>query len=321
MLRRKALRKIIITTFSIITIFMICIIPDRINSNDNFLNPKIDTIYVTNANTNEIYLLGNNNYLVKTNIVLSEEDLESRIKSIIDYLTVNKSSKIPNGLNGIIPEDTKLNNIEINDKIVTLDFSNSLLNVSKEIEERLIESITYSLINLDGIEGIMIKIDGNILKELPNSKKVLPQVLNRSFGINKVFEIDNINDIQKVTMYYIDKIDNSYYYVPVTRYLNDDREKIKIIIDNLSSNYIYETSLLSLLSKDIELINYEIEDNMMKLNFNQDIFNNNKLLEEVAYPISSSVFDNYSVDSVLFQVNGSDISIIEKCCGIKNIED
>ena len=200
MLRRKALRKIIITTFSIITIFMICIIPDRINSNDNFLNPKIDTIYVTNANTNEIYLLGNNNYLVKTNIVLSEEDLESRIKSIIDYLTVNKSSKIPNGLNGIIPEDTKLNNIEINDKIVTLDFSNSLLNVSKEIEERLIESITYSLINLDGIEGIMIKIDGNILKELPNSKKVLPQVLNRSFGINKVFEIDNINDIQKVTM-------------------------------------------------------------------------------------------------------------------------
>ena len=121
-------------------------------------------------------------------------------------------------------------------------------------------------------------------------------------------------------MYYLDKINNNYYYVPVTKYLNDEREKIKIIIDNLSSNYIYESSLLSLLDQNTELINYEIEEDVMRLNFNQNIFTNEKLLEEVTYPISKSVFDNYAVESVIFQVNGKDSTEMTKCCGVKKID-
>lgn len=319
MLKRKALRKIIITTFSIITIFVICIIPDKL-SNSNYLNPKIDTIYVNNNNTVGIYLIGNNNYLVKTNVIINQKELIEKIKEIIDYLTVNKSSKIPNGLIGIIPKNTKLKNVEIKDKIIILNFSNDLLKISKDLEERLIEAITYSLIDLEGVEGISIKIDNNLLTKLPFSNKKLPEILNRNYGINKVYEINNVNNIDKVVLYYIDKIDDNTYYVPVTKYLNDDREKIKIIIDNLTSNYIYESSLVSLLSSNTELINYEIEDKTMTLNFNNNIFTNNKLLEEVTYSISESVFESYDVDSVLFQVNGKNIDIFEKCCGIKNIK-
>ena len=319
MLKRKAIRKIIITTFSILTIFIICIIPGN-TSKDNYLNPKISTIYVNNSNTLVIYLLSNNNYLVKTNIIVNKKELEEKIKEIIDYLTVNKSSKIPNGLNGIIPKNAKLNNIEINENKVILDFNSELLKISKELEERLIESIVYSLIDLDGVEKISIKIDGNILKELPFSKKKLPEVLDRNYGINKVYEINDLNNIEKVVLYYTNIIDDNTYYVPVTKYLNDDREKIKIIIDNLASNYIYESSLMSLLSSNTELINYEIEDKLMTLNFNNSIFTNNKLLEEVTYSISESVFENYDVDSVLFQVNGKNIEMFEKCCGVKNVK-
>ena len=319
MLKRKALRKIIITTFSIITIFLICIVPDRL-SNNNYLNPKINTIYVDNNNTNEIYLLGPNSYLVKTNIVINKEAVADKIKEIINYLTVDKSSKIPNGFSGIIPKDTKLDSIDIEEKIVTLDFSKEFLNISSDLEERMIEAIIYSLIDIDGIEGVSIKVDNNLLTELPNSKKKLPLVLNRNYGINKVYEINNFDTVDKVILYYIDNINNDTYYVPVTKYLNDDREKIKIIIDNLASNYIYESSLISLLNSNTRLINYEIEDRKMILNFNDSIFTNNKLLEEVVYPISESVFSNYDVDNVLFQVNGKDINIFEKCCGIKRIK-
>ena len=305
MLKRRALRKIIITTFSLLTVFAICIIPNSLNSKDNFLDTKIDLEYVNNLGTNEIYLLGPNKYLVKTNVLLETDNMNTKIRSILDYLTIQKSDKLPTGLSGIIPMNTKVNNIEIKESIVTIDFSKELLEVKEELEERLIEAITYSIINIDGVEAITVKVDGNLLTELPKTKKKLPELLNRNFGINKVFDIDNLNGIQKVTLYYLDKISNQNYYVPVTKYLNDDREKINIIIDNLSSNYIYESSLVSLLNQNTELINYEIEDEIMTLNFNNSIFTHDKILEEVTYTIKESVCSTYPVKSVILEVEGN----------------
>lgn len=305
MLKRRALRKIIITTFSLLTVFAICIIPNSLNSKDNFLDTKIDLEYVNNLGTNEIYLLGPNKYLVKTNVLLETDNMNTKIRSILDYLTIQKSDKLPTGLSGIIPMNTKVNNVEIKESIVTIDFSKELLEVKEELEERLIEAITYSIINIDGVEAITIKVDGNLLTELPKTKKKLPELLNRNFGINKVFDIDNLNGIQKVTLYYLDKISNQNYYVPVTKYLNDDREKINIIIDNLSSNYIYESSLVSLLNQNTELINYEIEDEIMTLNFNNSIFTHDKILEEVTYTIKESVCSTYLVKSVILEVEGN----------------
>ena len=305
MLKRRALRKIIITTFSLLTVFAICIIPNSLNSKDNFLDTKIDLEYVNNLGTNENYLLGPNKYLVKTNVLLETDNINTKIRSILDYLTIQKSDKLPTGLSGIIPMNTKVNNVEIKESIVTIDFSKELLDVKEELEERLIEAITYSIINIDGVEAITIKVDGNLLTELPKTKKKLPELLNRNFGINKVFDIDNLNGIQKVTLYYLDKISNQNYYVPVTKYLNDDREKINIIIDNLSSNYIYESSLVSLLNQNTELINYEIEDEIMTLNFNNSIFTHDKILEEVTYTIKESVCSTYPVKSVILEVEGN----------------
>lgn len=304
MLKRKAIRKIIITTFSFLTVFVICIIPDKF-SNNNYLDTEINLEYVNNLETNEIYLLGPNNYLVKTNVLLQEEKLIDKIYSIIDYLTIQKNDKLPNGLLGIIPKDTKVNSINIEDNVAIIDFTDSLLNIDSELEERLIEAITYSIINLDKIEAITIKIDGNILTKLPQTNKQIPLLLDRNFGINKVFDLDNLNEIKKVTLYYIDNINDKNYYVPVTKYINDDREKINIIIDNLSSSYIYESNLVSLLNQDIELINYQIEDEIMTLNFNSNIFTNDKLLEEVTYTISESVCSTYLVKSVIFEVEGN----------------
>lgn len=312
MLKRRALRKIIITTFSLLTVFAICIIPNSLNSKDNFLDTKIDLEYVNNLGTNEIYLLGPNKYLVKTNVLLETDNINTKIRSILDYLTIQKSDKLPTGLSGIIPMNTKVNNVEIKESIVTIDFSKELLEVKEELEERLIEAITYSIINIDGVEAIKIKVDGNLLTELPKTKKRLPELLNRNFGINKVFDIDNLNGIQKVTLYYLDKISNQNYYVPVTKYLNDDREKINIIIDNLSSNYIYESSLVSLLNQNTELINYEIEDEIMTLNFNNSIFTHDKILEEVTYTIKESVCSTYPVKSVILEVEGN-VESTNKC--------
>ena len=89
MLCKKALRKILITTFTLFTLFVIYIIPEKL-SNRNYLDVDMDVEYVVSLGTNEIYLLGPNNYLVKTNVLLESETIEGKIKGIIDYLTIKK---------------------------------------------------------------------------------------------------------------------------------------------------------------------------------------------------------------------------------------
>lgn len=310
MLKKKALRKILITTFTIFTLSIIYIIPEKINN--NYLDPEFEVEYVTSLGTNEIYLLGPNKYLVKTNVLLNEESLESKIKSIIEYLTINKSDRLPVGLQGVIPANTKLNGVLIDNGVVTLDFSSDLLKGLESIEERMIEGIVYSITNLSEITGVTIKVDNVVLTKLPQTKKEIPEIITRDFGINKVYEIDNRNGIQKVTLYYIDNINDSNYYVPVTKYINDDREKVSIIIENLSSNYIYDSNLMSYLREDTELINYQIEDELMLLNFNNNLFNSEKLLEEVSYTLAYSIFETYDVNTVLLEVDGKQIAKIER---------
>ena len=146
---------------------------------------------------------------------------------------------------------------------------------------------------------------------MPNSLEKLPSVLDKSFGINEMFNLTSRHDINKVVVYYLENIDNNLYFVPVTKYLNDDRDKIKIIVEELSSSYIYETNLMSFLNSNIKLLEYREEDDIMYLNFNDYLFDgNDKVLEEVIYSLAYSVFDNYDVKMVMFEVNNEKIDYI-----------
>lgn len=176
----------------------------------------------------------------------------------------------------------------------------------------MIEAIIYSVTALPEIDGVTIQVEGETLKELAKTKKQLENPLTRDFGINKVYDITNRNGIQKVTIYYLNKISNNNYYVPVTKYLNDDREKIKIIIDNLASSYIYEENLMSYLSNKTNILDYKLEDDLFTLNLNEAVFGKGQILEEVEYTLKYSIFENYDVDKLCLKVNGEVVKEIDK---------
>lgn len=310
MLRRKALRKILITTFAIFTLLVVCLVNDDTFVKD--LEVIQDVEYVTSLGMDNVYLLNNNNYLVRTNTLLGSDDVKKKISYLIDYLTIGKNSHLPVGLSALLPSNVNLLDVELEEEIVTLNFSKEFWDGDPKLYERMIESLTYSVVSIDGISGLKIKVDGILVTEIPSTKKILPEILTKEYGINKVYDIDSTNNITKVTTYYLNKIDNQNYYVPVTKYVNDSREKIDIIVENLSGSFLYETNLISLLQNDIELMNYQIEDELMLLNFNNNLFNNEKVLEEVTYQVAYSIFDNYDVEAVLIEVEGEEITRIEK---------
>lgn len=306
MLKRKALKKIMITTLTVCLLLAIYLMP----SNDiaNNLNNKVKVKYSDSVQKINIYLLNDENLLVRTvTMIDKDKQLIDKAKCVLNNLIDSSNDLLPNGLNGVIPKKTKILDINHTEGIVNVNFSQELLNIDSNKKEKMLEAITFSLLEIEGVGGVVIKVDGADINTIWKDDK-LPSVFTKNYGINKKYDIKRTKDIQKVVIYYIEEIDKEKYYVPITKYVDDNREKISIVIDDLSSNYIYEPNLVSYLNQKTELINFEVDSDMMILNFNTSIFMSDKeILEEVVYSISYSVFDNYDVDEVVFKVNNEEI--------------
>lgn len=302
MLKRKAMRKIFVTTFVMFILLTIYFIPSK---DDNELG---NIVYrYSDSKDISIYLLNEKDQLAKVNLKIADNSLKETIKSIIKKLTVSNDATIPSGLEQIIPKNVKVLDVNVDEGIVHINFSKEFLSISNDSIETVVESISYSILDLNDITGVSIYVDGeNISKLFP---KNIPNIITKEYGINRRMELKNFMDISKIVIYYIDTINNQNYYVPITKYVNDKRDKIKIIIDELSSNYIFEPNLITLLDKNIKLMDYEINNDIMILNFNNSIFmEGDSILEEVVYTISYSVFANYDVNEVVFKVNNEEIA-------------
>lgn len=311
MLRTKALKKIFLTTLSLFILLTVFTITNY--KNDNVIRTNLEIEEVVGLKTNNIYLLNDKGLLIQTKVLLDGATQEEKIKKLIINLTEGGSSSFSDGLEKVIPRGTSVNNVIIGNKYVTIDFSKEILKVSEEKEKAMITSIVYSVMDLDDYLGVSILVEGKSLEEYPNSKEKINKILDKSIGINKSFNITSLNDINKVVIYYLENINDNLYYVPVTKYVNDDREKVNIIVEELATSYIYESNLMSFLNSNVSLLGYEEKNDIMFLNFNDYLFDgNDKVLEEVLYSIAYSVFDNYDVSMVSFLVNGEIISHIDK---------
>ena len=313
MLKKISIRKLIISFSALFTLFLIYLIPNNENDKNKLEDIPQELEYVNNdLITSSVFLLDSYNMLGKTEVPVSSKDIESLAKELLEVLINGGANedRIPNGFKSVLPSDTKILSLKYDKDLIKVDFSKELLNTSKEMEEKVVEAIVYTLTSINGVNKVIIYVDGNILTKLPQTKINLPSTLDRSFGINKEYDINSIKDINQVTIYYVNKNNDNYYYVPVTKYLNDDRDKIKIVIDELSGNSIYNTNLMSFLNSNAELISSEKKDDLMHLYFNEYIFSDieeKNILEEVIYTISLSVCDNYEVKGVVFNVENEEI--------------
>ena len=220
---------------------------------------------------------------------------------------------IRDGFKGIIPEETKVNSIKLENGILTIDFSKELLNVEKGKEEKMIEAIVYSLLEIKEIKKISILVEGEKLSYLPNTSEKLPKFLDKSYGVNKIYNFDSIKDTSKTTIYYLSKYNDYYYYVPVTKISNETTEKAEIIIKELKSTPIYHTNLISYLAASTNLTNYELLENSISLSFDNHLLANlhdEDMLEEVKYSIALSLRDSYGIEKVLFNYPDSEEEVM-----------
>lgn len=312
MLKRVSIRKILISLSALFTLFLIYFIP---TTNNESLNVNYELEYVNkDIEKSVIFLLDSYNMLGRSEVVVltNKNDIEKRAIELLNILIQGGSSedKIPNGFKAILPSETKILSLKYDNGLIKVNFSSDILDIDESMEEKMIEAIVYTLTSIDDVKQIIIYVDGDILSKLPKSKINLPSTLDRSFGINKEYDITSSRNINMVTVYYINKYNDNYYYVPVSKFVNDDREKIKIIIDSLSSSPIYNNNLMSFLNYNTKLLSATQDLDTMSLEFNSYIFSDydkKKVLEEVIYTISLSVEDNYDVNELIFKVDNEEI--------------
>ena len=301
MLTNKLKKRIFLILSSLFIILIIYLFPtkkEEININENKNISNKETI---------VYLKDKNNYISRVSVYINNDNKEQKIKEIINYLTINSSNSnyIKKGFVPIIPENTKLLSVSIDKTLAKLNFSKELLNINEEDEEKMISAIIYSITSLDNIDSISIYVDGNLLTNMPHSKEKLPSILDRSFGINKSYEISNINGTTSTTIYYLSKQDDYYYYVPVTMINNDKKDKMEIIITELSSKNTYQTGLISFL-KNAKQMSYELNNDILEVSIEKALFNslnNSNLLETVIYSMNLSIKDNYNITKVMYLID------------------
>ena len=303
MLKRKLLKKIGLLLSCLIVVEII------------LLYPKEETTISLKSEeeTGVIYLLDENNYVARLDYMFTATSNKGKIKEIIDILTINNKNtlKIREGFKAIIPENTKLISMEIKKDLVCLNFSSEILNVDEKYEEKLVEALIYSITALKDINKISLAINGKRMEKLPRSNKKLEEILDRSYKINKEYDLKSMHNISEVTVYYLAKKNDYLYYIPVTKYTNNEKEKVEIIIDELKSSSTYNTNLISYINEETKLINYELLDKSLILNFNEQILsdiNSSNIIEEVTYAINLSVQENYDIENVSYSINDNIIS-------------
>lgn len=308
-----SMRKLMVATLTLFILMILYLMPDSLM--EKKLDLTHDNVeYVYSNSLDVIYLLDSNDYVARTKInSINSNDVIAKAKDLIEGLIIggSKSNIIPNGFRSIIPSGTTVLDISLESDTVTVNFSDELLDINEKYEEKMIEAIVYTLTSLDNVDKVIIKVNGEVLTKLPNSGKNLPSVLDKSFGINKVYDISSVHNIDSFTVYYVNSYNDNSYYVPVTKYINNDnQDKIKVIIEQLSSAPIYESNLMSFLDVSAKLLDYSLEEEVIKLNFNNAILSdvtNSNILEEVVYTISLSMNDNYGVEEVIFCVDNEEI--------------
>lgn len=254
---------------------------------------KIDkyTYYKHNFN---IYLVDKNNYLALTTININSKDIFNKVEEVVNDLKIN-SDALPNGFIGVLNPNTQINSMSLEDKTLKINFNDSLLDIKNE--EQMIESLTYSLTSIKQIDKIIIYINGNILTKLPKSGIILPAALDRTFGINKEYTFNNLENIKAVTIYHKKRDKKLEYYIPITKYMNSEKTKEEIIIEELKQN---TKQFKSQINNNLKLEEEDLSNNKLTLTFNNKIFDDEEknLIDDVGESLALSFKDTLNVKEV-----------------------
>lgn len=307
-------RKIVLVTLMLFVVFLIGIFPST--TSDDLVSGSEVKYVNTLSNSIPIFLADSYEYVALTNISIDENitKVEDKALYLVECLIIDGKyqNKLPSGFKATLPSGTQINSIKFINDVVHVDLKLDKEDMKDGYSSKIIESIVYTLTQIEEVKGVTIYIDGQALSDI--NKEYKETVLTREMGINKVYSIDSLSNISAVTVYFLGKTNDVEYYVPVTKYTNSSKSKIEVIVEELSAGALYEPKLMSYLNTHAKVINFDENSETLTVDFNEYIYNDintETVLEEVTKSIFLSIDDNYDASNVVIKVNGKEL--LAKC--------
>nr|WP_249310360.1 GerMN domain-containing protein [Bacillus sp. FJAT-49736] len=274
-----------------------------------------------NENTvmTELYLLDKNGYVVAQTLPLPNKT--SVAKQALQYLVKGGPVEelLPNGFQAVLPANTEVD-VNIKDGTAIADFSNEFKKYKAEDEEKILESITWTLTQFEKVKKVEIQVNGHKLAQMPvNNTPINPAGLSRKDGINvDASGVVDITNTHPVTVYYPAQNNaNEVYYVPVTkRIANSEKNDIKAVVSALTKGPRQNSNLLSAFNSDVRLLSDpKVDNGNVTLNFNDEIissFEQKQIADEVLEPLVLSLTELPDITNVSIEVNGNTKLVDEK---------
>lgn len=280
-----------------------------LNKNENKGLSHEFVIEMRERNYRKVYLLDENKYLIPLSVdISSKEHLVDEIYTVVSNL---RDLEVE-GFTSVIARDVKINEIELENGILNIDFSKEFLNYQGDLEEKIIESLTWSVMDFNEIKGLTISVDGVKLTKMPINGLELPKVLDKDIGINKYSDMtSDFQGSDNVILLYEKTIGVNKYYVPVTRKVVKEDNDTKTIVNALDT----KISIMSGL-KQVEEIE-KLKDNSINcdelsvsVNLSRDYLIDDNLIDSSLYEVLMvTLFYNRIDSEVSFFIDEESVDV------------
>ncbi|GAA0333702.1 spore germination protein GerM [Bacillus carboniphilus] len=278
-----------------------------------------DQTAAESLNTQVLYLIDENGYVVPQTLALPLPDDLAVAKQALEYIVQGGPGThlIPDGFRAVLPEGTEFELDIQDDGTAVVDFNDEFTSYHQEDEMRVLQSVTWTLTEFDSISQVKFRINGHDQNVMPVNQTPIGETASRNDGINLDTKgIVDITNSRPVTVYFIHQEGNSKYYVPVTkRVSNSVDNNIEAVVQALVEGPSITSGLLPSLNPNVALLDLpSIEEGQVTLNFNESItesFNKMMITEDTLNSLVLSITEQPGIESVSILVNGQTEAVTE----------
>lgn len=185
---------------------------------------------------------------------------------------------LPNGFEAVLPAGTEVIGLNLQeDGTIVVDLSEEFKEYDGDKEQQIIQAMTYTLTQFDGVERVKLWVNGFEQNVMPVNNTPMQNGYSRVNGIN-ILDMGSIDLMksQAVTLYYPSQIGSSIYHVPVTQYVELSEDGLtQGIVEALLNGPTHESSLLHVFNPNIELIDINVlDEGIIQVEFSEEILAN-----------------------------------------------